>query len=199
MPHHRGVQGRGGHFAQLGGREVHGALRPLREGSGQQGRGLPSHDHGDPRGPRRRPQGRPHLPAPRPPAGGAPGGAPPRHLRDGGDLRWRRRHQGAHTCSTYRALQHGRHPNQPPRRGLEDHLQGRRLLRLRLRRPRAVRRRRVRVGVRPRREPARRQLPPRHRRLRTRVRPAHSRHRQARRPHPPPPRERRDAEPEGPR
>jgi succinate dehydrogenase / fumarate reductase, flavoprotein subunit len=44
-------------------------------------------------------------------------GAAARHHRDGKDLRWRRRDEGADPGAADGALQHGRRSDQPPRRG----------------------------------------------------------------------------------
>ena len=60
-PHHRGRARRGRLPHQQRGRALHGALCAARQGSGLARRGLPRHDHRDPRGPRRRQGEGPHL------------------------------------------------------------------------------------------------------------------------------------------
>ena len=65
--HRRGAR-RGRLPHQFRGRAVHGALCPVRQGPGLPRRGLPLHDHRDPRRPGRGPEEGPYLPAP-----GSPG------------------------------------------------------------------------------------------------------------------------------
>ena len=60
-----GVARRGRLSHQFGRRALHGALRALRQGPRLARRGLPLHDHRNPRGPRRRQAQGPPLPAPR--------------------------------------------------------------------------------------------------------------------------------------
>ena len=119
LPDHRGRPRRGRLPDQLRGRALHGALCALREGPRLPRRGLPRHDHGDPRRARRRPEQGPHLPAPRPPRPEDPARAPAGHLGERQDLRRRRRHQGADPGPADRALQHGRHPDELSRRGAD--------------------------------------------------------------------------------
>lgn len=52
-----------------------------------------------------------------PPPRRAFGRAAPRHQRDGPDLLGGGRDEGPHPGATHGALQHGRHPHKPPRRG----------------------------------------------------------------------------------
>ncbi len=86
-----GSRGEGGYLTKLRGRALHGALCALREGPCVPRRRLPRHDHGDPRGPRRRQEQGPHLSAPRPSGSQDPGRAPAGHFRKRQDLRRRRR------------------------------------------------------------------------------------------------------------
>ena len=65
LPHHRRRARRGRLSRQFGGRALHGALCALRQGSRLARRRQPLDDDGDPRGPRRRQEQGPHLPAPR--------------------------------------------------------------------------------------------------------------------------------------
>ncbi len=107
----------------------------------------------------------PRSPASR--ALGAPGdrGAPARHHRDREDFRGRGHHEGADPGAADRALQHGWHSDELPRRGAREELARRGVHR---RRSDGRRRGRVRVGAR--REPARLELPDRPRRVRPRGR-----------------------------
>jgi succinate dehydrogenase / fumarate reductase flavoprotein subunit len=73
LPDHRGRARRGRLSHQFRRRALHGALCADLQGSGLPRRGLALHDHGDPRGPRRRPAQGPHPPAPEPPAAGSAG------------------------------------------------------------------------------------------------------------------------------
>jgi hypothetical protein len=95
LPHHGGRPRRGRLPHQFRGRALHGALRALRQGPRLPRRGLPRHDHGDPRRARRRQGQRPHLPAPRPSRPEDPARAPAGHLGERQDLCGRGRDQGA--------------------------------------------------------------------------------------------------------
>mmetsp|Transcript_19916 Transcript_19916/g.79398 ORF Transcript_19916/g.79398 Transcript_19916/m.79398 type:complete len:491 (+) Transcript_19916:727-2199(+) len=176
---HRRLARRGRRPPELRGRAVHGAVRAVSERPRVPRRRVPGDDDGDPRGSRRRRRQRPHLSPPRPPAARAPRRTAAGHLGDGGHLRGGRRHQRADPRVAHRALQHGRRPDEPLRRGHPAAQGGRWLYRV-ARRGRAwvVRRGRGRFGLGPRREPARRQLVARHRRFRQGVRSENCRHRQ---------------------
>ena len=112
LPHHRGRARRGRLSRQFRGRALHGALCALGQGSRLARRGLARDDHRDPRGPRRRQEQGPHLPAPRPSRSQGAARAPARHFRIGEDLRQCRRDPRADPDRADRALQHGRHPDQ---------------------------------------------------------------------------------------
>ena len=56
-----GARGEGAYLTNSERRALHGALCAARQGSGLARRGLPRHDHRDPRGPRRRQGEGPHL------------------------------------------------------------------------------------------------------------------------------------------
>ena len=111
-----GVRGEGGYLTNSRGRALHGALRAERQGPGVARRRQPRDDDRDPRRSRRRRAQGPHPPAPRAPGRRRDPRAPAGHRRDGAHLRRRRRHQGADSGAADRALQHGRHPVQLPRR-----------------------------------------------------------------------------------
>mmetsp|Transcript_7943 Transcript_7943/g.28292 ORF Transcript_7943/g.28292 Transcript_7943/m.28292 type:complete len:358 (+) Transcript_7943:18-1091(+) len=64
LPHDRGLPRRGRHPQKQRGRALHGAVRAVGQGPGVARRREPRDDDGDPRGPRRRAQEGPHLPAP---------------------------------------------------------------------------------------------------------------------------------------
>src|SRR3546814_3817043 len=64
---------------------------------------------------------RSHPPSPRAPRSRGDPSAPARHLRDGADLRRRRRDQGADPGAADLPLQHGRHPDDVQRRRSEEH------------------------------------------------------------------------------
>ena len=66
LPDHRGRARRGRLSRQFRGRALHGALRAVGQGPCLARRRLALHDAGDPRGPRRRQEQGPHLPASRP-------------------------------------------------------------------------------------------------------------------------------------
>ena len=61
-----GARGEGGYLTNSRGRALHGALRAVRQGPRLARRRLALDDDRDPRGPRRRQEQGPHLPAPRP-------------------------------------------------------------------------------------------------------------------------------------
>ena len=61
-----GARGEGGYLVNSRGRALHGALRAVGQGPRLARRRQPRDDHRDPRGPRRRQEQGPHLPAPRP-------------------------------------------------------------------------------------------------------------------------------------
>ena len=65
LPRHRGRPRRRRLSRQFRGRALHGALRPVSQGPRLPRRRLALDDHRDPRGPRRRQEEGPHLPAPR--------------------------------------------------------------------------------------------------------------------------------------
>ena len=82
LPDHRGRARRGRLPDQFRGRALHGALRAVRQGPRLARRGLALDDHRDPRGPRRRQEQGPHLPAPRPPRSGGAARAAAGHRRN---------------------------------------------------------------------------------------------------------------------
>ena len=79
---HRGRARRGRLPHQFRGRALHGALRAFGEGPRLARRRLARHDAGDPRGPGRRHEARPHPPASRASRSGGAARAPAGHLRD---------------------------------------------------------------------------------------------------------------------
>ena len=95
LPDHRRRARRRRLSRQLRGRALHGALRAVGQGPRLARRGLALDDHRDPRGPRRRQEQGPHLPAPRPSRSGDAARAAARHLRERAHLRRRRRHPRA--------------------------------------------------------------------------------------------------------
>ena len=119
-----GVRGEGGVSHQQRGRALHGALRAEREGSRLARRRQPLDDDGDQRRARRRAGRGPHLPQPPAPRARGHRQPPARHLRIRPHLRRRRRRHRSDPGHPDRALQHGRHPDQLPRRGGD--LEGRR-------------------------------------------------------------------------
>ena len=112
-----GVRGEGGYLTNSRRRALHGALCALGQGSGLARRGQPGDDPGDPRGPRRRPAEGSYRSPYRASRSEADPGAPAGHRRDGPHLRRRRCQQGADPGAADLPLQHGRHPDQLPRRG----------------------------------------------------------------------------------
>ena len=96
LPDHRGCAGRGRIPDQFRGRAVHGALRSLGEGPRAARHGQPGHDHRNPRGPGRRSEEGPHLPASGSPRSGGAARAPAGDFRDRAHLRRGRRDQGPH-------------------------------------------------------------------------------------------------------
>ena len=165
LPDHRGRARRRRLPGQFRGRALHGALRPVGEGPRLPRRRLPLHDDRDPRGPRRRQEQGPHLPASRPPRPGGPARAPAGHLRIGPHLRRRRRHPRADPRAAHGALQHGRHPDELLGRGRQSRP---RQPRCGPARPDGRRRGRLRLGARL--QPPRLELADRPRRLRSRRR-----------------------------
>ena len=137
---HRGDTRGGCVPPELGGRPLPEELRAERDGAGQPGRHLAGGAGRDRRGPRRQ---RERAARHAPPRGGEDLRAPARDARAGDDLRRHRPDLRADPGAARRPLPHGRRRHRP-RAGHH-----------RARRP--VRGRRVRVRLRPRREPARRE------------------------------------------
>ena len=139
-PDHRGLPRRGRHPAQLRGRALHGALRADREGPRVPRRRLALRADRDRRGARhqRLRPARPH-----PPRRGEDPHAPARLARAGDGLRRRRPDPRADPGPAGRPLPHGRRRDRHGRPDRDD---------------RALRRRRGRLRLGPRRQPARRQL-----------------------------------------
>ena len=82
LPDHRRRARRRRLSRQFRGRALHGALCAVGQGSCLARRGLALHDAGDPRGPRRRQEQGPHLPASRPSRSGRAARAPAGHFGD---------------------------------------------------------------------------------------------------------------------
>ena len=144
-PHHRGCPRRGRPALQRPGRALHGEVRPQQDGAGLARRGLPRRADRDQRGPRlpRRHGGPGHH---RGPAQAHPRGAA-RDRERRPRLRRRGHHQGAHPHQARQPLRDGRHPHRHQRPDLD---------------PGPLRRGRVRLRLRPRRESPGRELPARH-------------------------------------
>ena len=169
----RGRARRGRHRAQQGRRALHGALRAHDQGPGAPRHGQPSHLSGDQGGPRRRPQRRLRVPGSDAPAAQGHRGEAPRHHRVRARVPAGRTHEGDGAHPAHRALRDGRHPH---RRGRAGGPGSRRDAG-----PRAVRGRRMRVRLGPRRQPAGHELAARHRRVRAPGRSPYGRIRRARR------------------
>src|SRR6478735_1452238 len=163
LPRHRRRARRRRLSRQFRGRALHGALCAVGERPRLARRGLALHDHRDPRGPRRRQEEGPHLPAPRPSRPEGAGRAAARHFRIRAHLRQCRRHARADPDRADRALQHGRHSHQLSCRSAD---QDERRRQLRRPRPDGGRRSGLRLG--PRRQPPRLQLADRPRGVRPR-------------------------------
>ena len=153
-PDHRGVPRRGRDPAELRGRALHGALRADREGPREPRRRLALGADGDRRGPRDQRLRPPRPDAPRRRADPHPAAG---LARAGDGLRGRRPDPGADPGSPGRPLPHGRRRDGHRRPDRAD---------------RPLRRRRGRVRLGPRREPARRQLADGDDHLRPALRPA---------------------------
>ena len=117
LPDHRGRARRGRLSDQQRGRALYGSLRAARQRPGVARRRQPGDDDRDPRGPRLRTGEGPHPPPPRAPLARGAAPAPAGDFGDGQDLRRGRCHARADPGIADRALQHGRHSDEPPRRG----------------------------------------------------------------------------------
>ena len=120
LSRHRRRARRGRLSRQFGGRALHGALCALRQGPRVARRRLARDDHRNPRGPRRRQEERPHLPAPRPSRSQGAARTAAGHFRIGEDIRQCRCDARADPDRADRALQHGRDSDQLPRRSADQ-------------------------------------------------------------------------------
>ena len=154
----RGRPRRGRHPPQQGRRALHGALRADHQGPRAARHGRPGDGQRGPRGSRLRPGRALRLPRPDAPRAQAHRREAPRHHRVRPHLSRRRALQRADPGLPHRALRDGRRADQH---------QGRGAVQQRRRRPRPVRRRRGRLRVGARRQPARHQLAARHQRVRS--------------------------------
>ena len=120
LPDHRRRARRRRLSRQFRRRALHGALCAVGQGPRLARRRLALDDDRDPRRPRRRQEQGSHLPASRSSRSEGAARAAAGHFRIRAHLRRRRRHQGADPGAADRALQHGRHRHELPRRGADQ-------------------------------------------------------------------------------